>query len=87
MGQEEHDVPTEEAKPNPQTNDQILFLDNIRDHPFISVVERRAMLGWDERRYRSVVSELLAAEVIERQLAKMGQGRTRVLYQIYGMKA
>jgi hypothetical protein len=56
------------------------FIDNIKQHPFISVVERRAMLGWDERRYSNTVDRLVSKGVIEKVRINLGRGGQRVLY-------
>jgi hypothetical protein len=60
------------------------FLDNVKQHPFISVVERRAMFGWDEHRYSQVVSRLVNKGIIEKCHVRLGQGRPKVLYQLKG---
>lgn len=60
------------------------FLECVKGHPFIPVVERRAMLGWDERRYSEVVAKLVDRSIIEKQNVKLGQGRPKVLYQLKG---
>lgn len=62
------------------------FLENIEQHPYIGVAERRAMLGWDESRYSEVVAKLVDKGVIEKQSVRMGQGRPRVLYQSKGCR-
>ena len=62
------------------------FIASIQKHPFIGVVERRAMLGWDEARYSEVVNRLVTQGIIEKQNARLGQGRPRVLYNMKGAK-
>ncbi|MGI0014456.1 MAG: hypothetical protein ACREBU_13595, partial [Nitrososphaera sp.] len=62
------------------------FLESVRRYPFIPVVERRAMLGWDERRYSDVVAKLVNRGIVEKQNVRLGQGRPKVLYQLKGSK-
>jgi hypothetical protein len=62
------------------------FMDNIKKFPFIGVVERRAMLAWDEDRYGEVVSRLVNKGIIEKQNVRMGIGRPKVLFQLAGRK-
>lgn len=58
------------------------FLESIKQHPFISMVERRSLLGWDERRYSQVVGRLANKGVIEKVRVKLGKGAPKVLYQL-----
>jgi hypothetical protein len=67
-----------------QTDAEEEFIESIKEFPFISVVERRAMLGWDERRYSEVVERLIAKGIIEKENIRLGQGRPKVLYQLKG---
>jgi predicted transcriptional regulator len=64
------------------TDDEQELLENIKAHPFITVVERRAMLGWDERRYTRAVDRLIAEDVIEKVRVSIGRGGQIVLYEI-----
>jgi len=57
------------------------FMQSIEKQPFISVVERRAALGWDDRTYSDIVSRLETKGLMEKVRAKIGKGAPRVLYQ------
>ena len=57
------------------------FMQSIEGQPFISVVERRAALGWDDRTYSDIVSGLETKGMIEKVRVKIGKGAPRVLYQ------
>lgn len=57
------------------------FMQSVETQPFISVVERRAALGWDDRTYSDIVSRLETKGLIEKVRAKIGKGAPRVLYQ------
>lgn len=58
------------------------FLQNVRKNSFVSVVERRAMLGWDERKYAEVVDRLIRNGMIEKVRISLGRGGQRVLYEL-----
>ncbi len=60
-------------------------MQSIKDYPYISVVERRSLLGWDERRYSKVVDRLVHRGIIEKVRVSLGKGGQRVLYQLKGM--
>lgn len=67
-----------------QTDAEKEFIESINNYPFIPVVERRALLGWDERRYSETVLRLVGKGTIEKQGVRLGQGRPKVLYQLKG---
>jgi hypothetical protein len=73
-----------ETKPNIQSSLEMLFLESIEKHPFISTRERRHLLHWDDKTYSKVVERLVSANKIEKVGAKTGRGAPRVLYQIVG---
>lgn len=58
------------------------FIECIGAHPFISVVERRAMLGWDERKYSATIDRLIAKGIIEKIRVNIGRGGQLVLYEL-----
>jgi hypothetical protein len=60
------------------------FLATLDGHPFISMLERRSLLGWDERTYSQVVERLLSKGIIEKVRVPLGRGAPRVLYQRKG---
>ncbi|MDW8034627.1 MAG: DUF87 domain-containing protein [Nitrososphaerota archaeon] len=62
------------------------FLESIREKPFIPVVDRRKLLGWDKQTYSRVVSKLVEKGVIEKVNVPIGKGRPLVLYQLKGKK-
>lgn len=62
------------------------FLESIREKPFIPVVERRRMLGWNKRVYSQVVKRLVEKDIIEKIGVPMGRGRPIVLYQLKGRR-
>ncbi|MFY9300136.1 MAG: ATP-binding protein [Candidatus Nitrosotenuis sp.] len=57
------------------------FLESIDKEPFLSVIERRTKLGWDDRRYTNVVDELCRKKKIEIVRVRLGRGSPRILYQ------
>jgi len=57
------------------------FLQSLESHPFISMVERRRMLGFNKRTYSKVVKRLVDRGVIEKVRVPVGVGRPIVLYQ------
>lgn len=57
------------------------FMQSVEQRPFMSVVERRAMLGWDDRKYSDIVSRLETKGLIEKVRVKIGKGAPRILYQ------
>jgi DNA-binding MarR family transcriptional regulator len=60
------------------------FLESIKEKPFIPMVERRKLLGWDKQKYSEVVDKLISKGVIEKIRVPVGKGRPLVLYQIKG---
>jgi hypothetical protein len=58
-----------------------LFMLSVEQEPFISVIERRAALGWTDRTYSDIVSRLEIKCMIEKVRVKIGKGAPRVLYQ------
>lgn len=74
-----HDYETDDSQ-----RDGGKFLASIDSHPFISVTERRALLGWNDRKYARVVDGLLERCAIERLKAGVGRGSPRILYQKAG---
>ncbi|MBI2183957.1 MAG: ATP-binding protein [Thaumarchaeota archaeon] len=60
------------------------FINDIQQRPFISMVERRNSLGWDDRTYREIVGRLIAKGVVEKVRVKLGKGGPKVLYQSAG---
>ncbi len=64
--------------PHPEEN---LFLESIETQPFVPVRQRRKSLGWNDRKYASVVDLLLSKKKIEIQKVKLGRGAPMVLYQ------
>jgi len=67
-----------------QTEAEQEFIDSIIQHPFIPMLERRSMLGWDERTYSQIVDRLTTRGIIERVRVSLGRGAPRVLYQRKG---
>lgn len=57
------------------------FLESIDKEPFLSVIERRTRLGWDDKRYTNVVDELCRKKKIELVRVRLGRGSPRILYQ------
>ena len=66
------------------SDDEETFLNCVKDYPFITVVERRSMLGWDERTYSQTVDRLVGKGVMEKVRVPMGRGGQIVLYQLKG---
>jgi len=62
------------------------FLESINEKPFIPMVERRKLLGWDKEKYSEVVDKLISKGVIEKVRVPVGKGRPLVLYQIKGKR-
>lgn len=62
------------------------FLESIRARPFISMVERRRLLGWDKRKYSEIVDKLVKNGIIEKVRVPLGKGRPLVLYQLKGRR-
>jgi len=62
------------------------FLNSIGEKPFVPMVERRKLLGWDKQKYSEVVSRLIKNGVIEKVSVPIGKGRPLVLYQLKGKK-
>lgn len=66
--------------------DEQEFLESISVSPFISMTERRRLLGWDKKKYSEVVERLLLQDVIEKVTVPLGKSRPLVLYQVKGQK-
>jgi len=62
-------------------NDDNTFLESVDKNPFLSVIERRTMLGWDDKRYARTTEGLLRKKKIEMIRVKLGRGSPRILYQ------
>ncbi|TBR08571.1 MAG: DUF87 domain-containing protein [Candidatus Nitrosotenuis sp.] len=62
-------------------DDNYTFLESIDKEPFLSVIERRTKLGWDDKRYTSTVDDLLRKKKIEMVRVRLGRGSPRILYQ------
>jgi DNA-binding MarR family transcriptional regulator len=60
------------------------FLDSLNNNPFISMLERRSLLGWDERTYSQIVNRLVGKGIIEKVRVSLGRGAPRVLYRRKG---
>ena len=60
------------------------FLESLESYPFISMVERRRILGFDRRAYSKIVKRLIDRKVIEKIRVPIGVGRPIVLYQCRG---
>lgn len=76
----EHE-PEKTPDDNDQSKDEIKFLGNISEKPFLSVTERRIDLGWNDKKYSQVVDELIKKGMIQRVSASLGRGTPRILYQ------
>lgn len=63
-----------------------LFLQSVETQPFVSVRERRHLLGWENDEYVGVVASLKEKGIIEQVQVSKGRGRPLVLYQIKGRK-
>jgi hypothetical protein len=66
----------------PESDDGKTFIDSITGKPFLSVMERRADLGWDDKRYNKTVNDLLQKGKIQKVSVSLGRGSPRVLYQL-----
>lgn len=83
----EHEPSVETENPEDETpilddsEDERTFLESIVKEPFLSLVERRAKLGWNGTRYDAAVTGLLKRRKIECVKAKLGRGSPRILYQ------
>lgn len=62
------------------------FLESIKEKPFIPMVERRRLLGWDKKEYGEAVDGLVNSGAVEKVNVPMGKGRPLVLYQLRGKK-
>lgn len=71
----------EDDKDNGDGEDNKTFLESIDKEPFLSVIERRTRLGWDDKRYTNVVDELCRKKKIELVRVRLGRGSPRILYQ------
>lgn len=69
---------------NSLEGDEVTFLSSLKEYPYASMVERRARLGWDERRYSHVVRELMDKGIIKKVQVSLGKGRPKVLYEVNG---
>lgn len=79
IGKKELENYMPEQRPN-HFDDEQNFLESVKQHPFISMVERRSLLGWDERRYSQIVERLVSKGMIEKVRVKLGKGAPKVLY-------
>ncbi len=64
------------------STDEKAFLESLTSAPFISLTERRSLLGWNSARYADVVERLLKKNVIEEIPIKLGRGAPKILYQL-----
>lgn len=64
--------------------DDNTFLESMEKEPFLSVIERRTKLGWDDKRYVSAVDNLCKKKKIELVRVRLGRGSPRILYQRQG---
>lgn len=74
-------VKDEKDNKDEDKEDNNTFLESIDKEPFLSVIERRTRLGWDDRRYTNVVDELCRKKKIELVRVRLGRGSPRILYQ------
>lgn len=65
-------------------SDETAFLGSLEKEPFLSVRDRKAILGWDFRRYSQTVESLLTKGIIEKVEVGLGRGSPRILYQKSG---
>lgn len=72
-------VPEKADLPGPEEAE---FLEFVKKQPFLSVRQRRKSLGWNDKKYSSVVDSLLKKKKIEIQKANLGRGAPVVLYQM-----
>ncbi len=64
------------------STDEKAFLESLTSAPFISLTERRSLLGWNSARYADVVERLRKKNVIEEVPVKLGRGAPKILYQL-----
>jgi hypothetical protein len=67
-----------------ESEDEIEFLDSIKFEPFLSVIERKAYLGWDIRKFNRIADSLLHRKIINKMKVKLGRGSPRILFQRAG---
>lgn len=70
---------TDDSAPEEKT-----FLESMEKEPFLSVVERRTKIGWNDVKYTKTVDNLLQKKKIERVKVKLGRGSPKILYQRIG---
>ncbi len=63
------------------SSDEEVFLQSIGEKPFISMVDRRASLGWDEKHYSNVVERLTRKNLIRKVRVRVGRGGPLTLYE------
>lgn len=68
------------------SEDEQLFLESINKDSFIPMTKRRSILGWDKRKYSTILRRLIENKVVEKIRVPMGKGRPIVLYQLKGKK-
>lgn len=71
----------DEVKDKSESDADMTFLESIVNKPYLSVTERRAELGWNDRKYSNIVDGLLRKRKIERLSIKIGRGSPKILYQ------
>jgi len=64
------------------SEEEQVFLESIKMNPFIPMTERRSMLGWDKKKYSTILKRLIENNVVEKNRVPMGKGRPIVLYQL-----
>jgi hypothetical protein len=73
-----------EEKMQETDSDELAFLESIENEPFLSVRKRRALLGWNDKRYYKTVESLHGKRKIEIEKARIGRGSPVLLYQKTG---
>lgn len=79
-----NEAQTDSKLPADLGDDERVFMQSIKNEPFIGMAERRSTLGWDDAKYSQIVDELVRREIVEKVRVTMGRGGQRVLYQIKG---
>lgn len=65
-------------------SDENRFLESIAQDPYLTVFDRRGILGWNHERYSQVVAKLQKKGQIEKIPVKLGRGSPIILYQKKG---
>ena len=65
-------------------SDEIRFLKSIETEPFLSVFDRKGILGWNHAKYTQVVTKLERLGKIEKVPVNLGRGNPMILYQKKG---